>query len=167
MKKIYFLIVLPLLISLFIYVFYRTQNTIINELFIYIFSAESYMALRKSITNAFPLNGYIIYSLPEGLWVFCVTLTSRSLYVKTGSREITLILVPLIFAIGLELLQLMHFTNGRFDAMDIWVSLIFWGIANYLIDHKVPRQNLFDPFNIRSFICLLSYMIVYLAHVWN
>jgi hypothetical protein len=67
----------------------------------------------------------------------------------------------------LELFQLLRFTNGRFDFLDIGLSILFWATANYLVKSKTPEQNILSPFTIRSFICVLSYLIVYLAHVWN
>ena len=165
MIKKYCLIILSLLICLFIYLFYRTEKTLINQVFISIVSFDEFMALRQRITCTMPLHEHIIYSFPEGLWVFSITLTSKSLFVKIGGRKIDMIYVPPIFFIGLELLQLLHFTNGRFDFWDIGFSILFWVMAVYLIKDKSPRQNFLHPFTIQSIICLLSYLIVYLAHV--
>ncbi len=167
MKKNYPLIILSLLISLFIYLFYRTEKTVINEIFISIVSYDNFVDLRRSITGSLKLDEHIIYSLPEGLWVFCITLTSKFLYVKVGRHEIDLHFVPLIFSIGLELFQLLHLTNGRFDFWDIGVSVLFWALANYVIKHNGTRQNILDPVTVRSFTCFISYQIVYLAHVWK
>jgi hypothetical protein len=166
-KKNYFLIVLFLLISLFIYLFYRTEKTVANQIFISLISFDKFVELRKAITNTLSLNERIIYSLPEGLWVFCITLTSKYLFLKVGNREINLLFLPLIFSIGLELFQLLHFTNGRFDFWDIAFSVLFWAIANFLIPLKNTKQNILHPFTTRSFIFLFSYLIVYLAHVWK
>ncbi|WP_316788748.1 hypothetical protein [Pedobacter frigoris] len=167
MKKHYFLIIISLLISLFIYLFYRTEKTVVNEILIYMISFNSFSAIRACITTAFPLNEHIIYSLPEALWVFCITLTSKFLFIRIARREFSLLFAPLLFAIGLELFQLLHLTNGRFDFWDIGLSILFWGIANYFIKSPFRRQNLLPPFSTKSLICILSYLIVYLAHVWK
>lgn len=167
MKKHYLLIIPALLFSLFIYLFYRTTKTVVTKTFISIVSANHYWVARTHITQAVPLNDHIIYSLPEALWVFCITLTSKHLFVKINKRAFNLIFAPLLFAIGLELFQLLHLTNGRFDFWDIGLSVLFWGIANYGIKHTGARQNMLSPFNSRSIICLWSYLIVYLAHVWK
>lgn len=158
---------LSLLISLFIYLFYRTEKTVVTEIFISIISPDQFINLRKSITSGLVLNKFIIFSLPEGLWVFCITLTSKLMFVRLGKREFNLIFAPLLFSIGLEIFQFFHLTNGRFDFWDVGVSILFWLAAIYLIEIKKPRQNLFNPLNIDSFICLFSYFIVYLAHVWE
>lgn len=167
MRKDYALLVLCLLVSLFIYLFYRTEKTVINELFITLISYDRFVVLREAVTKSLPLNEYFIYSLPEGLWVFCITLTSKSFFIKVGNRELKLLFLPLIFSIGLELFQLLHLTNGRFDFRDIGFSVLFWAIANYLITSKSQIRNILNPFTIQSGICILSYLIVYLAHVWK
>ncbi len=167
MRKSYYLVIISLLISLFIYLFYRTEKTVITDLFISLISAENYFGLKNSITTALPLNELIIYSLPEGLWIFCITITSKNLFLKLGNHEINLIFLPLIFCIGLELFQLLRITNGRFDFLDILISVLFWAVANYLLSIKTSKQNIFKPFTTRSLVCVLSYVIVYLAHVWQ
>lgn len=167
MRKNYFFILISLSLSLFIYLFYRTEKTVINEIFIYITSFDRFIELQKVITNLIPLNKHIIYSLPEGLWVFSITLTSKFLFLKIGNHKINLLFVPLIFSIGLELFQLLNLTNGRFDFWDIGVSILFWFVANYLIPYKTIHQNILNPFTTRSLICIFSYIIVYLAHVWK
>lgn len=167
MRKIYFLTFLSLSICLFIYLFYRTEKTVVNEIFISIISFEKYLELRNIISNILPLNKYIVYSLPEGLWVFSTTLNSKFLFIKIGNLKIDLVFVPIVFSIGLEIFQLLHLTNGRFDLWDIGFSVFFGLVANYLILYKSTQQNILNPFTKRSLICILSYSIVYLAHVWE
>ena len=167
MRRNYVYISLALLISLFIYLFYRTEKTVINSIFISTVSCDTFVGWRKIITAVLPLHEIIIYSLPEGLWVFSITLTSRSLFLKLGRFEVQLLFLPLVFSIGLELFQLFHFTNGRFDFWDIGVSVLFWSGANYLANAEGTKENILKPFTFQSSICVLSYLIVYLAHVWN
>ena len=165
MKKKYWLIILPLLLSLYIYLFYRTEKTIINQLFIAVFSRTRFTAWRTFVTAALPLNKHIIYSLPEGLWVFCITLTSNFLFITVYKRKFNLLFLPLIFSIGLELLQLLHITNGRFDFWDIAVSIACWVAAVIIMKRKSVTQNILKPFTVNGFVCVASYAIVYLAHV--
>src|SRR5688572_119154 len=128
---------------------------------------DNFYALRSNVSFALPLNEHIIYSLPEGLWVFCITLTSFPFFLKIDKFKINLVYLPLIFSIGLELFQLFNLTNGRFDLWDIGLSVLFWRLANYLMKHEIEKQNILNPFAINSFICVLSYLIVYLAHSWR
>jgi hypothetical protein len=159
--------ILLMLPALGIYLFYRTEKTVINEIFIAIFSYDTFTALRTGITTTLPLEEHIVYSLPEGLWVFCITLTSKFLFVNAGRYRIHLLYLPLVFSTGLECFQLLHLTNGRFDFWDIGASVLAWVIAAYLVPFTNKRQNILHPFSTRSAMCMLSYLVVYLAHVWG
>lgn len=167
MSRKYILICVALLISLFIYLFYRTNVTVVNEIFIRMLSLDTYIRLKAQIVQVLPLNDMVIYSLPEGLWIFCITLTSKPYYIRLYNRRIDCIFIPLIFCVGLEILQLFHITNGRFDFMDIGVSVIFWILGGYILNDKPEKQNILTRPNSKTIICLASYCIVYLAHVWK
>jgi len=127
-------------------------------------SHDTYYRLKYFVTSALPLNDWLVFSLPEGLWVFCITITSGMFYVKTGERSFGLGCVPIFIAIVMELFQLFGITNGRFDWMDIVFSGIFWVLALIWIRDE-PEKRLVWPFNFESAICVTMYSIVYLAHV--
>lgn len=165
MKRVYLLIIIPLCVSLFIYLFYRTENTVVNYIAVNLISVNSYLALRDSVNRLLPLSRFVIYSLPEGLWVFCITVTSKSFYFDFYRRRISCALAPLLFSVGLEFCQLLGITNGRFDPVDICASVFFWTTANYFIAISREPENILKPMNMKSLICFASYGIVYLSHV--
>lgn len=168
MKKQYFqyiLIFCSLAISLFIYIFFRTEKTVINTVFSTLISLDNYVSLKQFITAHLSLPSFVIYSLPEGLWVFAITLTSKNLFLKIGGAVFNGIYFPLFFAVGLEFLQLFGITNGRFDYWDILVAVLFWALARYGIQALGPKQNILAPFQTRGVFCVFTYAIVYLAHV--
>jgi hypothetical protein len=164
-KKQYAFIISSLLVSLFIYVFYRTEKTVVNELLIRSTSFDTYAALKEEIIRFLPLPAFVIYSLPEGLWVFCITLTSKPYYIQQEKLRIQGVIIPLLFCMGLEIFQWLHFTNGRFDLNDILVSFVGWLLATVSFNDKVEKQNILAPFNANKMVCLVSYGIVYLSHV--
>ena len=165
MKKRNILVFSSLFISLFIYLFYRTEKTVVIKLFLYTISPQNYFYIKEAVNYYLPLHSTIIYSLPEGLWVFCITLTSKNFYVPMGKRRIIGIYFPLIFCIGLEIFQLLNITNGRFDLLDIAVSVFFWWLGYFFFSQKIKKENIFSGFSARSMFCIFSYGIVYLAHV--
>ena len=167
MRKKYILICLSLLAALFIYVFYRTGRTLVNEMLVHVISVETYTRLKAHIVVAWPLNDIIIYSLPEALWIFCITLTSKPFYIKLNNGRFYCIFIPLIFCFGLEILQLFHITRGRFDFMDIGLSVIFWILAAFVLKDGAEKRNIFTRPDTNMVICLASYIIVYLAHVFK
>lgn len=160
-------IVIALLTSLFIYLFYRSEKTVVNELIISILSFETYGGIKTGIVSAVPLHKLIIFSLPGGLWVFCVTALAQDFYVRIKNYKIQLSFVPVLFAIGLEFGQLIHLTNGRFDLWDIVFYVTFWSLACYSYQFHRSQQNILSPFTLRSFTCLVCFVSVYLAHVNN
>jgi len=166
-KKEYLYIAVSLLLSLFIYLFYRTEKTVVNELLISIISFDTYAAWKANVVHFIPINDTIVYSLPEGSWVFCITLTSKPYYIQLKRGRIDCVFIPLVFSIGLEILQLLHVTNGRFDFIDIGVSIVFWLIGNFALRNKAPKQNILASLNLKTVICIASYAIVYLSHVFK
>jgi hypothetical protein len=165
LKRIHLLIGFLLTISSFIYLFYRTEKTIISQLFISAVSYHHYAWIKNYISSHVLLNDLIVYSVPEGFWVLCITLTSKNLLIRIGDRQLNCLFVPLILAIGLEGLQWANFTNGQFDYWDLGAALFFWVLGVYAIRYQPSDQPIFKPFNFRSMACLTSYAIVYLAHV--
>lgn len=165
MRKRYYIVGASLLASLFIYLFFRTEKTVINDLAIRLISFGNYAALKAYVQRTVILNDWMVYSLPEGLWVFCITLISKPYVVGYKSLEIEGVMVPIIFCIGLEFLQLLQWTNGRFDPADIWTSVIFWFLAAYAFKEKCGKQNILATLNARSIMCFFTYGIIYLSHV--
>lgn len=164
-KTRYWIIIASLLASLFIYLFYRTEKTVVNEVLVQLITFSKYAALKSSIRAALPLNEFIIYSLPEGLWVFCITLTSKHFYIRLNKAQIKCIYFPIVYAIGLEIFQLFHLVNGRFDFMDIWVSLVCWLLALRIFNDTTADQPIFKNFNAKKLVCVGCYTLVLLSHV--
>jgi hypothetical protein len=156
---------IALLISLFIYLFYRTDKTVVNELAILLLSYDTYASLKRCIVNFVPLSEPIIFSLPGGLWVFCATTLSHEFYIKLHTHKIQVIVVPVLFAIGLELCQLLHLIRGRFDVLDILFYLTFWLLSYFSFRSRGLQQNVLTPFTLDGFICVVCFFSVYLAHV--
>ncbi|HMJ69005.1 MAG TPA: hypothetical protein VK508_08920 [Cyclobacteriaceae bacterium] len=164
MKRTYS-IVAALSISLFIYLFYRSEKTVVNELLILVSSRDTYAAIKNTVMRAVSLNELVIFSLPGGLWIFCVTALSQGFYMKIRSYKIQVGLAPILFAIGLEFFQLMHLTHGTFDLWDIAFYLTGWFLAWYSFRSQRLQQNILSPFTLPGFICLSCFFSVYLAHV--
>jgi hypothetical protein len=80
-------------------------------------------------------------------------------------RRWSLVFVPLLVALIIEVFQLLHFTNGRFDLMDISFAACFWLLALFLTKTDLIREPIFQSFNTETIFCMISYSIVYLAHV--
>lgn len=165
MKKYIPILSLSLLICLFIYVFYRTEKTLVNQTVIFLFSHKRYSLLKDNIQSLFPLSEWIVYSLPEGLWIFCITILSGPFYIKLRRNRINLVFIPLVVAVFMEIAQLLHILNGYFDWMDILLASGFWRVA-YHLTKNAGKEPVFRHYDTKRFCCMFCYCIVYLAHVF-
>lgn len=165
MKTKYICVAICLLTCLSIYTIYRSNNTVINELIMDIVSRSFYLSIKQKIASSIPLNNFMIYNLPEGLWVYCATLLSKDYYLKVSRLNIRLVFLPLLYAVMLEFLQLLHITNGQFDGMDISISILFWIAACKSFKSQHQEENILNNTSSTSLLCLSIYCIVYLSHV--
>lgn len=164
MKRYCTIITIALLSCLFIYIVYRSEKTVINIVLDYI-SGHRAPAIRRMVRHHFLLPDWVIYCLPEGLWVFSATLISRHLYCFPGRAKFYLSWLPVIYAVLLEFLQLLHIMPGRFDWTDLFISVLFSLWATYFIRCPLPQQHVFRSFNYRTIFLVYIYAIVMLSHV--
>jgi hypothetical protein len=156
---------ISLLFSLFVYLFYRSEQTVVNEIFRFLFSGDVYFNLKSTISESLVLPDFLVFSLPEGLWVLAVTIASKNIYFGIKKRLVHVAILPLLISIVLELLQLAQITNGTFDWLDIASAISFWSVGYFLLPSPSNTQRLFLKMNVNSVICLASYMVLYLSHV--
>ena len=167
MRIKYFIIALALLLSLFVYLFFRTEQTIVNYLFIKIWGGEPFCQSRAWVTARVNLSNFQMYSMPEALWILAITLLSKRYMIQLGNRHISLWYLPLILAFGFEFFQWMHWSNGSADLNDLWGAGLFWALGITVFPEKEPKISLFQSFNIHALLCTGAYAVVYLAHVMN
>lgn len=145
--------------------FFRTEQTVINQILIFILSENTFSSIRIYFVEYISFSNWVVYSLPEGLWVFSTTLISSSFIIKYKKVKIKAFYIPISFVVLWELFQLYGITNGYFDINDILISFIAWIFAlsiqwNNLINIKI---NYLDEYRIHWIF--FSYAIVYLSHV--
>ena len=156
----------PLLISLLIYIFYRSELTLINQLFSLFIPLADLLQWQNTIQTAFPLPNWVVYSLPEGLWMLVVTLISKEFYFSRQSKNYNLVFFPLLLATVIEIFQYLHITDGIFDWLDLGLSFAFWGIACFLLPPRFHPVQLNHSFSYRGIILISSYAIVILSDVF-
>ncbi|MEZ4906830.1 MAG: hypothetical protein R2771_04110 [Saprospiraceae bacterium] len=164
MKRLY-LIIIALVFSLFIYLFFRPDDTVVSRLFIKIFSLDFYHSLKYEVQNLFHFSNFVIYSLPGGLWVFSTALIAKDMKFKLWGTTIMLIYFPLMYALGLELLQYFHITDGTFDIDDILISLLAWVLVFKYYNTNTSKCIL-NP-RLTTMIFIINFAILYLADIWK
>lgn len=165
MKKYYLTISTGLLAALFLYAFYRTCNTVVNRAFAAVLSQSRFDALREAVTTALPLPKFVIYSMPEALWVFCATLMSKNLFFGVSRRPVNCMYLPLAFAYLWEFFQLTGVTNGRFDFFDLFSCLAASIMAQEFLRPPYAPVHVLRHFSWQGVMFFTGFGIVYLSHV--
>lgn len=124
---------IPILLGGCIYVLFRSRSLIVfgwvNEIGLY----ELINPLRAYINaNGVLIPNWFIYSLPDALWMysFASALIIANDY-KWNEYKYWLLL-PILFGIGIEFLQLLRLFKGTFDANDLF--FYFVGIVSSVLN---------------------------------
>ena len=157
----YILIGTAMLLGLYLYFMYRSQDTVINTLLAKL-GAREIPFLMNIWHKHYPIPQWCMYSLPGGLWVFSATLLSVRLQVNIGGKRIDLKYFPFAFILLIEVFQILGITNGEFDVTDIAVCFVFSLLA-LIIPSRESKKNAFHS---REFwLLFLIYAMVYLSDV--
>ena len=120
-KQFFFGFLLTLLLGGFIYISFRSDTLIMFNWFNELKLNTLIIGLREyTIPFKNYLPQWVIFSLPDGLWIFSSTsimllLWNNKLNIKT---IIWILLIPL-YAFSIEILQLCQLYPGTFDIIDI------------------------------------------------
>jgi len=120
-----------MLVALFIYVFYRPEETVACQLWAAL--PFSVWVDLKNLRQTLPLNTFLVYSFPAGLWVFSTTILSFKQSLTILNHKLSLVYLPILYGVGLEFMQSWGLTDGTFDYFDLGAMLIAWaGAVAYL-----------------------------------
>ena len=168
MKRDQFYIVIILLFCAFIYVFFRTEKILITQILIKVISNDTYQILKQFVRSQLELSPIIIYSLPGGLWIFCITYLSKGFILKLGTLRFRIDYLPLVFALTVEFVQYFNFTKGVFDVYDIVLAILFWTLAVFRFKHNAKvKLRTFSLYNKEGLAIFIVFTVVILANVIN
>ncbi len=168
MKKTWLFALALLFASLVIYLFYRTEETVVNTMAAWLLGRNRFKDVRALFRFRLPLPSFVVYSLPEMLWTAAFTLLSGNLYVRIFRKKYFCFWIPLLVSVGLELLQLLPRFPGRFDWADLIGSVLAWATVVVFFRKKTrPAQNLLERPDAQRLAFVGCYAIMYLAHVWR
>lgn len=171
-----FFILLPVLVSCVIYLLFRTSDTVIYQIYETTFGNRNIDQLREIVhyrLDAIPV--WLIYNLPGGLWVFAFA-NFCFLFLNDETKAYYKGTLLTLFGIvtSLELLQLLHFTDGRFDYLDIvcyFIATVTSAVIGITRIQKIKYQPIFKndrkPFLALTLTVGLFCAGIYLADVLN
>jgi hypothetical protein len=117
-KKLFFHIILPLLVGFFIYLFFHKPNLWIHyEAAKYAFNLNYYESIKRNSLAIFLLN-----HLPDALWMYSVG-TFLCQYVEVFYNQKTQMFLLLFIAAGSEIVQIFFPEQFTFDWIDLFINI--------------------------------------------
>ena len=121
----YLFSIIPLLIGGIIYICFRNDNIIFFSWLRYLninYSHFQQIYIEKNI-----ISSYIIYSLPNGLWVLTGLFLLKIFLINSILKFYSIIFI--LLSIFIEIGQLFEIIPGTFDVLDLFTIFIFSGIG--------------------------------------
>ena len=103
-----------------IYVFFRPESIMMFKWFPFLYVVHKQAYVFRTVN----LPDILVYSIPDGLWLFSYILLIGVIWNFNYHRCIFLTMLLPVYAISHELLQLYHLVPGYFDILDFVVYII-------------------------------------------
>jgi hypothetical protein len=137
-------VILPLLVGGLVYVRWRAPELLMFDWF-RMLGLEP-LALRFNVARAGAEPGvplWLIYSLPDGLWVYALTAFFVRIWsgVKSSPVKTFFLSLSLVLGAGSELGQLARFVPGTFDWIDFFFYIIAAVLAFYFASGNNPERS--------------------------
>lgn len=123
---------LPVVIGAAIYSLWRSKALLVFTWYRWIGLYGPILSLRGYFAGAKHLiPGPILYSLPDGLWVYSFTALMGPIWFQEKQRYVRLLwtLLPVSMAVGAEIGQAVKLVPGTFDWTDIFSYIVAWFLA--------------------------------------
>ena len=123
----YIIYFFPLLLGGLIYISFRDENLL---LFHWLRKLNvNYSLLRCFNADHNIIKSYVIYSLPNGLWVLSGILVIGSIWKDKKCNFYLYISILIFIALFIETAQKLNIMYGTFDVIDIFTIIIFSSIG--------------------------------------
>jgi len=128
---------LPLFFGGLIYICYRSENVLLFSWMRYFNINYTLLRLLNPKNNVFVQ--FIIFSLPNGLWVLSGLLLLQVLLINEKKLLFLYSIIFIIVSIVIEISQLYSLLSGTFDIIDLITIIIFSGFGLYM--SKLRRKT--------------------------
>ena len=125
-----FHVVLPVGVGAFIYVGWRSTDLLVFR-WIEVVGATG-LVYRPSV----PLPGWVLYSLPDGCWVYAYT----SWLLMIWGRMTAWVFTGVVLAVGAELGQLIGIVPGTYDHLDMAFYVGAFFLASTLVRSSLQEE---------------------------
>jgi hypothetical protein len=144
-------VILPIFVGAGIYSLWRSKALLVFAWYRWFGLYAPVLTLRAHFANARHLiPGMILYSLPDGLWVYSFTVLLGYIWFQKRQRYARLFwtLLPVAMAVGAEIGQAFRIVRGTFDWTDMLSYLAAWVLATVSVQIFLGGKT--DHFRVRS-----------------
>lgn len=135
-------ILLPIIVGGLIYLSFR--HTTLNMFKWFELMSLSYMIneLRETLYPIRPfLPEWIIYSLPDGLWVYSFSSSFIIIWHEDFAMAKPWLIIPLFLGAFAEIFQYFGILPGTFDLIDFFVCIIASILSIYFVKLKIKKNE--------------------------
>ena len=127
----YIISFISLLVGSFIYLIFRPMSLLMFKWVDHFGLTEKILSIRV-LFNDFDPNNFVIYNLPNGLWVLSISILLIKIWGETKSKYFKIYMSFLFILVVLpETLQFFKLLDGTFDVFDLVVNLVFFSLPFY------------------------------------
>ncbi|GHB44525.1 hypothetical protein [Mongoliitalea lutea] len=137
------IVIIPLLVGGLIYIIFRVDTLIMFRWFESI-GIQDLIIFLRSLKSEINLPEWIIYSLPDGLWIFSFTYCMLVIWdFKLTKNSFFWITIAPIIGLVSELGQLINIVPGTFDIVDLIIVTLSTAIPFLYLRNFKSIKNLF------------------------
>ena len=123
--KLFIHVVMPMILGGFLYILFREDSIVMFDWYNSLGFESIIYHFRENINTNIHLPKWIVYSLPDGIWIYSLTSLMLIIWYKDSSKtKYIWFLIGPILGISAELGQLINIVPGTFDNTDLIFCLI-------------------------------------------
>jgi len=135
-SELFLHVILPVILGASIYLLFRTTDLLMFHWLRSLGFWSQVLSIRE-IVSQIHLSNWILYSLPDGIWVYSSTYLMMMIWRKDLSFTSRIwISAPVTCAIVTEILQVTRTISGSFDFLDLEFNVLAFQLSLIIGDSK-------------------------------
>ena len=123
-------VLLPIALGASVYLLFRSTGLLVFR-WLDVLGLREVITGARNYTSAVRLPQWVLYSVPDGLWVYATT--SWMILIWRGTPPWTWLAVGVIFGLGGELGQLFGFVPGTYENLDMVAYVASFLLALFVV----------------------------------
>lgn len=120
----------PILLGCSIYLLFRSENILLFQ-WVQKIGFESFLTTLRENSLSIKVPNWLLYSLPDGLWVYAFT---AALFLFWKGKNSIWIWIPIFTSVLFEVAQATKIIPGTFDFIDLLFSAIAFTLSKLFLN---------------------------------